>query len=110
MLICTDGLKQQARDVTEFIRKLLEHFEEHLIAIAEVFNLPYVFNIHSSSRVFCPKSNEEYLSLLTLPLPLYHNEEAADCLSQAINIYSLMDSCFKVENFGEHTCPQRRFV
>ena len=111
------GLNKRQEDVTEFLVKLLEHFEEHLFGIAEVFNLPYVFyNIHTSSTVFCHQcsyhsnSNKEYLSLLTLPLPLYHNEEAADSFSQAINIYSLMDSYFGVETLGGHPCPQCRFV
>ena len=37
------GMRQE--DVHEFLIKLLEHFDEEVIKIAEVYNLPDVFNI-----------------------------------------------------------------
>ena len=102
-------INKRQEDVTEFFLKLLEHFEDHLFPIAEVFNLPYIFNdINTTSTLFCHQCSyssikKEYLSLLTLPLPLYHHAEP-------ITIYSLMDSYFGVENLGEHPCSQCRFV
>ena len=100
---------ERQEDVTELLLKLLEHFEEHLIAVAEVFNLPCVFNnIKITSTLYCQQcsywsNKKECLSLLPLPLPLYHHGEP-------INIYSLMDTYFGVETLGEHPCSQCSFV
>ena len=107
------GLHNRQEDVTEFLAKLLEHFEEHLIDIGEVFKLPCVFNIHISSTVFCnhctySSVSKEYLRLLQLPFP--HNEEAADSVPQELDVYSLMDSYLSTEILDEHPCCQCSFT
>ena len=102
-------IHERQEDVTEFYLKLLEHFEDHLFSVAEVFNLPYFFNdINSTSTLFCHQcsyssNTQVYLSLLSLKLPLYHH-------SEPISIYSLMDSYFRVENLGDYRCVQCGFV
>ena len=109
------GLHNRQEDVTEFLAKLLEHFEEHLIPIDDVIHLPYVFNIQISYAVFCRQCtysnvSKEYLRLLSLQLPFPHNEEAADSIPQELNVYSLLDSYHSAENLDEHPCCQCRFT
>ena len=65
------SLGDRQEDVHEFFLKLLEHFDEELTKIAEVFNLPDVSNIFIRSRTtwqLCFRTNEEteYLWVLTL--------------------------------------------
>ena len=109
------SLNKRQEDVHEFLLKLLEHFDEELIKIAEVFNLPYIFNIDLRSTLtckHCSRSNvaEEYLWLLSLHFPLGSNEEASGSVSHALHVYSLMDSYFKVEILHDNRCPWCSFV
>ena len=109
------SLNNRQEDVHEFLLKLLVHFDEELILIAEVYNLPNIFDIYLRSTLTCQqcsRSNitKEYLWLLSLHLPLGSNEEAPDSVSHALHMYSLMDSYFKVEILHEHRCPQCNFV
>ena len=47
-------IDERQEDVTELLLKLLEHFEEHLIGVAEVFILPCIFNnVKITSTLFC---------------------------------------------------------
>ena len=109
------SLNKRQEDVHEFLLKLLEHFDEELIKIAEVFNLPYIFNIDLHSKLtckHCSRSNvaEEYLWLLSLHFPLGSNEEASGSVSHALHVYFLLDSYFKVEILHDNRCPRCSFV
>ena len=109
------SLDNRQEDVHEFLLKLLEHFDEQLIKIAETYNLPHIFNIHLRSTVTCKRclrSNDstEYLWLLSLPFPLADNDDAQYYVSHALHINSLIDSYFNVENLHEHSCSQCSFV
>ena len=103
------SLNNRQEDVHEFILKILEHFDEELTVIAEVFNLPDVFNIFLRSTTTCQLCSytwvvQEYLWLLTLHFPLGFAQEAPS--SQEFDIYSLMDTYFNLEMLTEHPCSQ----
>ena len=103
------SLNKRQEDVHEFILKILEHFDEELTVIAEVFNLPDVFNIFLRSTTTCQlcsytREKHEYLWLLTLHFPLGSAQEALN--SHELDIYSLMDTYFNVEMLTEHRCSQ----
>ena len=103
------GLNDRQEDVTEFFVKLLENFDEDLTAFAEVFNLPDVFLIYITSTIFCHHCSQssvktEFLSVLTLLFPTHHNEEAADSVSEVLDITSLMDRYLRAEIIPDHKC------
>ena len=109
------SLDDRQEDVHEFLLKLLEHFYEALTDVAEVFNLPNVFDIILCSTISCQQCSRsavtnEYLWVLSLPFPLDYNEEAPYSVSHALHIYSLMDSYFKAEILHDHPCSQCGFV
>ena len=103
------SLNNRQEDVHEFILKILEHFDEELTFIAEVFNLPDVFNILLRSTTTCQLCSytgvlQEYLWLLSLHFPLGFAQEAPS--SQEFDIYSLMNTYFNLEMLTEHPCSQ----
>ena len=109
------SLNNRQEDAHEFLLKLLEHFEDKLIVIAEVFNLPNVFDIYLRSTTTCQRcfrynETKQYLWLLSLHFPLGSGEEAPHSVSHSLDIYSLMDSYFKLEILPEHRCAQCAFV
>ena len=109
------GLNKRQEDVHEFFLKLLEHFNEEMTVIAETFSMPNIFNIHLGSTITCQQclrssDAKEWLMVLSLHFPLGDNEDAADGISHAIDIISLMNSYFKVEPLDEHPCLQCNFV
>ena len=108
-------LNERQEDVHEFLLKLLEHFDDELIGIAEVFNLPYVFTIVLRSTIICQQCScssvkKEDLWCFSLPFPLDYNEEAVDSASLALHIYSFMDNYFKTEILHDHQCSHCAFI
>ena len=96
--------KNHQEDVHEFLILLLEHFQDELTEIAEVFNLLHVFNIFLRSTITCQGCSRiveerQWYWILTLPFP-----QAP--YSQELNIYSLLDAYFGVEIVGDYTCSQ----
>ena len=97
------GARQE--DVHEFFLKLLQYFDEELTKIAEVFNLPDVFNIFIRSRTTCrlcfrTYEGTEYLWVLTLQFPVGFAQHPANIQ----NLHSLMDTYFKTEIVVDHRC------
>ena len=102
---------KRQEDVHEFLLKLLEHINKELLKIAEVYNLPEVFNIILGSTIICQKClrstvYKEYLWVFSLPFPLGCNEES---VSHALHIYTLMDNYFKKEILKDHQCSKCKF-
>ena len=96
--------KNQQEDVHEFFILLLEHFQDELTKIAEVFNLIHVFNIFLRSTITCQGCSRiveerQWYWNLTLHFPRVPH-------SQELNIYSLLDAYFGVEIVGDYTCSQ----
>ena len=107
------SLNNRQEDVHEFFLKILEHFDEELTVIAEVYNLPDIFNIFFRSTTTCQLCSytwevQEYLWFLTLHFPFGFAQEAPN--SQEFDIYSLMDSYFKVEMLPRRPCSLCGFV
>ena len=97
-------LDERQEDVHEFLLKLLEHFDDELTGIAEVFNLPYVFTIILRSTIICQQCScssvkKEDLWFLSLPFPLDYNEEAPYSVSHALHIYSQWTAILKQRFF-----------
>ena len=87
----------------------MEHFDDEQTLFDEVFNLPDVFKIFLRSTATCQgcsRISEEsfYLWLLTLHFPLGLDDEALQ--PTELDIYSLMDTYFKLEMLTEHICSQ----
>ena len=107
------SLDNRQEDAHEMFIKLLEHLDEELTRIAEVFNIPNVFNIAIRSTLTCQRcfytsDKTEYLWLLSLHFPLGFAGEASN--SQELHIYSLMDRYLKLERLPFHPCSQCGFV
>ena len=107
------SLNSRQEDAHEFFLQLLEHFDDELTVIAEVFNLPDVFNICLRSTTTCERCFRTsrvngYLWLLSLHFPSGFAEEAPN--SPELNIYSLMDSYLRLEMLPNHPCAQCHFV
>ena len=82
--------KNQQEDVHEFLILLLEHFQDELTEIAEVFNLIHVFNIFLQPIITCQECSRiveerQWYWNLTLHFPRVPH-------SQELNIYSLLDA------------------
>ena len=87
--------------------------DDELTVIAEVHNLPDVFNIFLRSRTTCQQcfhTSEltEHLWLLSLHFPAGFAEEAPN--SQGFHIESLMESYFRLEMLPFHPYSQCRLV
>ena len=103
------SLNQRQEDVHEFLLKLLEHFDEELILIAETFNMPEIFNIRLRATTTCQrcsyyKEQTEPLWILSLHFPVESNEDAP------VSVKSLLDSLVEVENLPVHCCSLCNFV
>ena len=100
-------------DIHEFLLELLEHFNVELLRLAEVYRIPQIFLSLLRSTTTCHrcsyyKEQTEPLWVLSLHFPGISNEEAA--VSPTLNINSLLDSLFGVENLPLHRCSQCNFV
>ena len=107
------SLDNRQEDAHEMFIKLLEHLDDELTRIAEVFNIPNVFNIAIRSTLTCQRcfytsDKTEYLWLLSLHFPWGFAGEASN--SQELHIYSLMDRYLKLERLPFHPCSQCGFV
>ena len=107
------SLNKRQEDAHEIFLKLLEHFDDELTLIAEVYNLPNVFNIAVRSTLTCQRCSytrdkTEYLWLLSLHFPSGFAGEAPN--AQELHIYSLMDRYLKLERLTLHPCSQCRYI
>ena len=107
------SLNNRQEDAHEIFLKLLEHFDDELTLIAEVYNLPNVFNIALRSTLTCQRCSytsdkTEYLWLLSLHFPSGFAGEVPN--SQELHIDSLMDRYFKLERLTVHPCSQCLFI
>ena len=87
---------------------LLEHFDDGLTVVAEVFSLVDLVSIRQRSTLSCHgcssiREEKEWLCNLTLYFPLNFVEQAAPNL-QEVSIQFLLDAYFGVEVLSEHTC------
>ena len=109
------SFNKRQEDVHEFVLKLIEHFNEELIRIAETFNMPEIFFIRLRATTACQRCSyyreqSEPLWVLSLHFPEGSNEEAAVSILPVLNIKSLLDSLFRVENLPLHPCSLCNFV
>ena len=109
------SLNCRQEDVHEFLVILLEHLDDELCNIAEVFNIPAIFNIRIHSRTDCQRclyssDNDETLWFLTLHFPVGYREGAPDSPLPMLHIDSLIDRFFRVEHLHEHCCAQCGFT
>ena len=109
------SFNKRQEDVHEFLLKLIEHFNEELVRIAETFNMPEIFfiRLHTTTthqRCSCYIEQSEPSWVLSLHCPEGSNEEAAVSILPILNIMSLPDSLFRVENVPWHPCSLCNFV
>ena len=109
------GFNKRQEDVHEFFLKLLEHFNVQLLRIAETFSMPEIFFSRLRTTISCQRCSyyieqTEPLWVLTLHFPKGSNEDAAVSVSPILNIKSLLDRLFRVENLPVHCCSLCHFV